>query len=87
MSEVNGSRHQAPPSTPHRRHLMSGNQASRWPKSPLVICLGLVPALDGCKIIALTAESVLLETPDGVRQSYCRKPDRVGRGAGRAIGS
>ena len=30
----------------------------------------------------MAAESALMETPDGVRQSYHRKPDRAGRGAG-----
>ena len=40
---------------------------------------GLVPALDGCKIVALSAEGATLETPGGVRQSYRRKPDRSGR--------
>ena len=32
--------------------------------------LGLVPALDGCKIIALSAEGAVLEATAGVRQSY-----------------
>ena len=43
--------------------------------------LGLVPALDGCKIISLSAESAILETPSpgGARQSYRRKPDQPGR--------
>jgi len=41
--------------------------------------LGLVPALDGCKIVALSAEGATLETPGGVRQSYRRKADRPGR--------
>ena len=41
--------------------------------------LGLVPALDGCKIVALSAEGAILETPAGVRQSYRRKVDRPGR--------
>jgi len=39
----------------------------------------LVPALDGCKIIALSAEGATLETPAGVRQSYRRKPEQPGR--------
>jgi hypothetical protein len=41
--------------------------------------LGLVPALDGCKIVALTAEGVILETPGGARQSYRRRPVQPGR--------
>ena len=41
--------------------------------------LGLVPALEGCKIVALSAEGAILETPAGVRQSYRRKVDRPGR--------
>src|SRR3954453_11443870 len=41
--------------------------------------LGLVPALGGCKIVALTPESAILETPGGVRQSYRRKRDQAGR--------
>ena len=41
--------------------------------------LGLVPALDGCKIVALSAEGAILETPGGVRQSYRRKPEQPGR--------
>ena len=41
--------------------------------------LGLVPALDGCKIISLSAEGATLETPGGARQSYHRKPDQPGR--------
>jgi len=41
--------------------------------------LGLIPALCGCKIVALSAESAILETPDGVRQSYGRRPERPGR--------
>jgi hypothetical protein len=41
--------------------------------------LGLVPALDGCKIVALTADSAILETPGGARQSYRRKPEQPGR--------
>jgi len=31
---------------------------------------GLVPALDGCKIVALSAEGATLETTGGVRQSF-----------------
>jgi len=38
--------------------------------------LGLVPALGGCKIVELSAESAILETPGGARQSYRRRPDR-----------
>jgi hypothetical protein len=41
--------------------------------------LGLVPALDGCKIVALSAEGATLETSAGVRQSYRRKAGRPGR--------
>ena len=41
--------------------------------------LGLVPALEGCKIAALSAEGATLETSAGVRQSYRRKVDRPGR--------
>ena len=44
--------------------------------------LGLVPALDGCKIVALSAEGAILETPGGVRQSYRRKAGSAGPGAG-----
>ena len=41
--------------------------------------LGLVPALDGCKIVALSAEGAILETPGGARQSYRRNPEQPGR--------
>ena len=41
--------------------------------------LGLVPALEGCKIVALSADGATLETPGGARQSYRRKPDQPGR--------
>ena len=41
--------------------------------------LGLVPALDGSKIIALSAEGAILEAPGGARQSYRRKAGRPGR--------
>jgi len=41
--------------------------------------LGLVPALDGCKIVALDADRAILETPGGTRQSYQRKANRPGR--------
>ena len=37
------------------------------------------PVLDGCKIVALSAEGALLETSGGVRQSYRRKAGRPGR--------
>jgi len=37
------------------------------------------PALEGCKIVALSAEGATLETPAGVRQSYRRKPEQPGR--------
>jgi hypothetical protein len=39
----------------------------------------LLPALDGCKIVALSVEGATLETPGGARQSYRRKPDQPGR--------
>jgi hypothetical protein len=38
-----------------------------------------VPVLDGSKIVALSAEGVILETTGGVRQSYRRKAWRPGR--------
>ena len=41
--------------------------------------LGLLPALDGCTIVALSAEGAGLETTGGARQSYRRKADRAGR--------
>ena len=41
--------------------------------------LGLLPLLNGGKIVALDAEGAVLETPGGTRQSYRRKPDRPGR--------
>ena len=41
--------------------------------------MGLLPALDGCKIVALSAEDATLETPGGVRQSYRRKAGRPGQ--------
>ena len=41
--------------------------------------LGLVPALDGCTIVALDAEGAILETTGGPRHSYRRKADRPGR--------
>jgi hypothetical protein len=40
---------------------------------------GLVPALDGCKIVHPSANDAILETPNGVRQSYRRKIDLAGR--------
>ena len=41
--------------------------------------LGLVPALDGCKIVTLSAEGAILEMPGGVRQSYrCKLGNRAG---------
>ena len=49
--------------------------------------LGLVPALDGCKIVALSAEGATLETPADVRQSYRRKADRPGRVLAWKVGS
>jgi hypothetical protein len=39
----------------------------------------LVPALDGCKIVELSANVAILETPGGVRQSYRRKIGLAGR--------
>jgi len=41
--------------------------------------LGLLPLLNGGKIVALDAEGAVLETPGGTRQSYRRKPDQPGR--------
>ena len=41
--------------------------------------LGLVPALDGCRIIELNATGAVLESPSGTRQSYRRKVERPGR--------
>ena len=38
--------------------------------------LGLVPALDGCRIVELSGDAALLETPGGARQSFRRRPDR-----------
>ena len=35
--------------------------------------------LDGCKIVELSANGAILETPGGSRQSYRRKPDEPGR--------
>ena len=54
---------------------------SRLPDRPYtrIDGLGLVPALDGCKIVALSAEGAILETPGGARQSYRRS---AGAGAG-----
>jgi hypothetical protein len=40
---------------------------------------GLVPLLNGSKIVALTAEAAILETPGGARQSCHRQLDRPGR--------
>src|SRR5262245_14140531 len=40
---------------------------------------GLVPALDGCRIIELNATGAVLETPGGAQQSYRRKGDQPGR--------
>jgi hypothetical protein len=40
---------------------------------------GLVVLLDGCKIVELSANGAILETPGGSRQSYRRKPDEPGR--------
>ena len=49
--------------------------------------MGLVPALDGCKIVALSAEGAVLETTGGARQSYRRKPEQPGRALVWKIGS
>jgi hypothetical protein len=40
---------------------------------------GLVPALDGCRIIELDATGAVLETQNGIRQSYQRKFEQPGR--------
>jgi hypothetical protein len=40
---------------------------------------GLLPVLNGGRIVALTADVAILETPGGARQSYRRQPDRPGR--------
>jgi hypothetical protein len=40
---------------------------------------GLVVLLDGCKIVELSANGAILETPAGARQSYRRKPEQPGR--------
>jgi hypothetical protein len=37
---------------------------------------GLVPLINGSRIVEMTADVAILETPDGVRQSYRRNPDR-----------
>ena len=42
--------------------------------------MGLVPALDGCKIVALSAAGAILEVPGGARQSYRRNPAQPGAG-------
>ena len=42
--------------------------------------LGLIPALNGCRIVELSGDAAVLETPSGVRQSFRRRwPDRPGR--------
>ena len=41
--------------------------------------LGLVPALDGCRIVELSGDVAVIETPGGARQSFQRRPDRPGR--------
>jgi len=48
---------------------------------------GLVPAVEGSKIIALSAEGAILETTGGVRQSYRRKAGRPGRVLAWKVGS
>jgi hypothetical protein len=40
---------------------------------------GLVWLINGRKLVALTADSVAIETPSGGRQTYCRSPVEVGR--------
>ena len=40
---------------------------------------GLVVLLDGCKIVELSANGAILETPAGARQSYRRKMEQLGR--------
>ena len=40
---------------------------------------GLLPVLNGGRIVALTADAATLETPGGARQSYRRQPERPGR--------
>jgi len=46
---------------------------------PASMAWASLPALDGCKIVALSAEGAVLEAPGGARQSYRRKPDQPGR--------
>lgn len=41
--------------------------------------LGLVPGLDGCRIIELSATGAVLDSPSGTRQSYQRKVEQPGR--------
>jgi hypothetical protein len=41
--------------------------------------LGLVPALDGCRIIELNATGAVLDSPSGTRQSYQRKVEQPGQ--------
>jgi hypothetical protein len=48
---------------------------------------GLVVLLDGCKIVELSANVAILETPGGSRQSYRRKPDEPGRALVWELGS
>ena len=40
---------------------------------------GLLPVLNDGRIVAMTADVAILETPGGARQSYRRQPDRPGR--------
>jgi hypothetical protein len=49
--------------------------------------LGLLPVLNGGRIVALTADVATVETPGGARQSYRRNPDRPGRVLVREVGS
>ena len=41
--------------------------------------LGLVPALDGCRIVALSETGAVLESPSRTRHSYRRKIEQPGR--------
>ena len=39
----------------------------------------VVPLLNGSRIVEMTADAAILETPGGARQSYRRKTDQPGR--------
>ena len=41
--------------------------------------LGLIPALNGCRIVELSGDAATLQTPGGARLSFRRRPDRPGR--------